>query len=231
MLITIDGGNGLGKSTAGRKLAARLGIDFFSTGRLIRWLALDYKTRIDAGQRHETIMPILHGSISNDTLRELKDRPSPELCDASLTPYFGTITADAAMLKVVDTILAEYRASTSVVFDGRNLYEVFPDADVHFYFASSKEDRLRVLAASEYLTLDQASLRLDARDAQERSFDVPYSRLHVLDPFAYSLEGLVDAMTNIVERGDQASVTGASPLGTVTGHATDQSLGGGRGQR
>lgn len=211
MLITIDGTSGNGKSTAGRLLAERVGADFFSTGRLIRYLASRYAQLEAQGRSPESIFDRLYTSVSLETIARLKDGPKdPVLYNDALTPYFGKITANESMLQIVDRELAEFCREKDVVFDGRNLFAIFPQADFRFYLESSREARVDILAESDGLSREEASRKISDRDGQERRFKVPYSELHVIDPFAQSLDQLLDLMYTIV-MGAQAADNRSQP--------------------
>lgn len=194
MLITIDGTNGQGKSTAGSLLADRLGITFFSTGLVIRFLAQAYQRLVGQGAGHDEIMPSLYPRVSADTVRDLQTRDNTDLYHDGLVPYFASITGDAEMLRHVDTALDDYRRDRDLVMDGRNLFEIFPDADVRFYFESTSQRRTEVLQHARNITNSEALERRRMRDEQERTFDVPRGELIVLDPLSYPLDDLIDLM-------------------------------------
>lgn len=200
MLITIDGTNCQGKSTAGQLLADRLGVSFFSTGLLIRFLAHEYQQLADRGGRHEDIMPTLCGRVSAETVLYLKSRDNAHLYDDSLVRYFAPITGDNEILRHVDTALDEYRRGRNVIMDGRNLFEIFPDADFKFYFESSLDRRAKIMQRSKRSTRSEALERLKLRDGQERALSVPRAELIVLDALSFTMDNLIDTMYKHVAR-------------------------------
>ena len=199
MLITIDGTNGQGKSTAGRMLADRLGITFFSTGLVIRFLAQAYQQLADQSVGHDEIVPSLYGLVSADTVLYLQNRDNADLYDAELVKHFSQITSDSEMLRNVDTALDDYRRTRDLIMDGRNLYEIFPDAEFRFYFESTIKMRAEILQRAKNITESEALERLRLRDGQERTFSVPRKELIVLDPLSSTLDALVDTMYRHVE--------------------------------
>ena len=203
MLITIDGKNGQGKSTSGALLAERLGIDFFSTGLLIRYLAYNYRKLSNDGFSKNDIFKRLYKMISIETIAFLKDRDNVDLYNLQLAEYFGVITSDKKMLSIVDDALREYSKNTDVVYDGRNLFEIFPEADYKFYFQSSDTRRREVLQTANNISQEKALNKLKLRDSQERQFDIPYSELIVIDPFSYPLEKVIEIMYEIIISGEK----------------------------
>ncbi|WP_161499026.1 (d)CMP kinase [Cryobacterium aureum] len=201
MLITIDGTNGQGKSTAGQMLADRLGISFFSTGLVIRFLAQAYQQLADRGVSHEEIMPSLYARVSSDTILHLQNRDNADLYDDGLVKYFASITGDGEMLNHVNTALDDYRRGRALVMDGRNLFEIFPDAEFKFYFESTSERRAEILQLSKSITRSEALARQRLRDDQERTFTVPRGELIVLDPLSRTLDDLIDTMHQRVADG------------------------------
>ncbi len=202
MLITIDGTNGQGKSTAGQMLADRLGISFFSTGLVIRFLSHEYQQLKDQGVGHSAILQSLYGSASADTVLYLQNRNNADLYDDGLVKHFGFITGDSEMLRHVDNALDDYRRGRNVVMDGRNLYEIFPDAEFKFYFESSLERRAEILQHSKSITRSEALEKLRLRDGQERTFSGPRTELIVLDPLSFTLDSLIDTMYRQVTNGE-----------------------------
>lgn len=202
MLITIDGKNGQGKSTSGALLAKRLGIDFFSTGLLIRLLAYNYRKFSADNLTEDDIFSRLYKIISVDTIPFLKERDNADLYDIQLAKYFGIITGNKKMLSIVDDALREYCKDKDIVYDGRNLFEIFPEANYKFYYQSSDTRRREILQESTNISREKALDKLRIRDDQERQFDIPYSGLIVVDPFAYSLDELIDVLYKKVTAGE-----------------------------
>lgn len=200
MLITIDGTNGQGKSTAGRMLADRLGITFFSSGLVIRFLAQAYQQLADRGVNHEEIMPALYDRVSVDTVLYLQDRNNADLYDGAQVKNFASITGDGEMLRHVNTALDDYRRGRDLVMDGRNLFEIFPDAEFRFYFESTPQRRAKILQQSKRITRSEALERQRLRDDQERTFRVPRGELIVLDPLSHTLDDLIETMHREVAR-------------------------------
>ncbi|MCC4306292.1 MULTISPECIES: (d)CMP kinase [unclassified Rhodococcus (in: high G+C Gram-positive bacteria)] len=182
-------------------LADRLGIFFFSTGLVIRFLAQAYQQLADRGVSHEEIMPSLYGRVSADTVLYLQNRNNADLYDDGLVKYFASITGDGEMLRHVNTALDDYRRGRDLIMDGRNLFEIFPDAEFKFYFESTPQRRAEILQQSKRITRSEALERQRLRDDQERTFNVPRRELIVLDPLSHTLDDLIETMHREVARG------------------------------
>lgn len=203
MLITIDGKNGQGKSTSGALLAEKLGAEFFSTGLLIRLLAYNYRNLYSEGWSEKEIFNYLYTIISVETITYLRERDNKDLYDIQLASYFGIITRNRKMLSIVDDALREYSKDKDVVYDGRNLFEIFPEADFKFYFQSTDKRRCEILQSSNNISKEKAMDKINIRDNQERQFKIPYGELIVIDPFSYPLEKVIEMMYEIVKAGKE----------------------------
>lgn len=200
MLITIDGKSGHGKSTVGPMLADKLGASFFSSGLLIRFLAHQYQQLSSEGIAEDDIFESLYNKISVETILHLQNHRNTELYETGLTEYFGIITSNKKMLKIVDGALGDYCKGKDVIMDGRNLYEIFPDANFKFYFESSLEKRSELMQLSKQVTIEESLERIQSRDCQERRLIVTYSELIVMDPLSHSLDELLELMYKRVVR-------------------------------
>jgi cytidylate kinase len=180
-VVAIDGPAGAGKSTAAKKLAARLGYAFLDTGAIYRAVALMARRRgIDwsdaegvaqvAQQLDISFVP--RGDVNTvlvdgqDVTREIR---APEMSDgASKVSAHGPVRAALLGLQ------RRLAASSNIVAEGRDMGTVvFPDAGAKFFLTASAEERARrrtheLQAAgrpAEHAAVLQDILERDQRDS------------------------------------------------------------------
>jgi cytidylate kinase len=217
MIITIDGPAGSGKSTAARKLAARLGIAYLDTGAMYRALAL----------------AALNNALRlNDegALVELARRSSIEL---DCGPTFTRVTLDGADVSEAIRSMAVNEATSfiariprvrqllvekqrqigaqlgSLVSEGRDQGSVvFPDADAKFFLHASIEKRAtrrfqELVADGEEASFEEILDNLRKRDgndeAQWAPLLEPASAIHI-DTTNMSIHEVVERLLEEVRR-------------------------------
>ncbi len=218
MIITIDGPAGSGKSTAARKLAARLGIPYLDTGamyRVVTLAALDVGLdltdepavaaiaasdayQLDLGPTH--IRVTLHGRDVTEAIRTMRVNDH--------TRYV------AALPKVRQALVARQREIGrrlgSLVTEGRDQGSVaFPDADVKFFLDAGPEQRAmrrlhELLADGEPATFEQVLANLTTRDRTDSQRDVgpltvPPGAIHI-DTSQLSIPQVLDLMLDHLRR-------------------------------
>lgn len=177
MIISIDGPAGSGKSTAARKLAAKLGIAYLDTGamyRAIAFAALEKNIRLkdeaalievakscdiqlDCGPTHTRVT--LNGRDVSEAVRSMA---------------VSQVTGHVARVQEIRDILVEKqreigRKLGALVTEGRDQGSVvFPDADVKFFLDASVDRR----AMRRYQELvadgEEASYELIIENLQDR---------------------------------------------------------------
>jgi len=177
MIISIDGPAGSGKSTAARKLAAKLGIPYLDTGAMYRAIALsalesairlkdedaliqiarDAEISLDCGPTHTRVT--LDGRDVSEAIRSM--------AVSQATSYVARVQAIRDIL--VDKQRAIGRRLGALVTEGRDQGSVvFPDADVKFFLDAAIEKR----AMRRYQELmadgEEASFELIMENLQER---------------------------------------------------------------
>jgi cytidylate kinase len=178
VIITIDGPAGSGKSTAARKLAARLGIPYLDTGAMYRVVTLagleagiDLRDeprlaelaagdtyRLDLGPTH--IRVTLHGRDVTEEIRSMRVNDN--------TRHVAALPAVRQALVARQREIG--RRLGSLVTEGRDQGSVaFPDADVKFFLDASPEKRAErrlheLLADGEDVIFQQVLANLRTRD-------------------------------------------------------------------
>ncbi|MDO8629733.1 MAG: (d)CMP kinase [Phycisphaerales bacterium] len=179
MVVTIDGPAGSGKSTAARKLAARLEIPYLDTGAMYRAIAHECLRR-DIELSDEQAVRALSKSIRMDldcgpTHTRIR-LDGHDVSEAIRTLAVSAATSRVARMQSVRTLLVEQQRRIgeklgSFVTEGRDQGSVvFPSADAKFVLdaalARRTERRFQEMTADgEDVTLDSVRANLVARDA------------------------------------------------------------------
>jgi cytidylate kinase len=150
-VVAIDGPAGAGKSTAAKKLAARLGYAFLDTGAIYRAVALVARRRgIDwadaegvAGVAQGIDIAFVPRGEVNTVMVEgqdvTKDIRTPEMSDGA-----SKVSAHGPVRAALLDLQRRLAASSSIVAEGRDMGTVvFPDAGAKFFLTASAEERAR----------------------------------------------------------------------------------------
>lgn len=182
MIITIDGPAGSGKSTAARKIAARLQIAYLDTGAMYRALALkclqegvdladaaqivDCARRaqitLDCGPSHTRV--VLDGDDVSEAIRSMATNQA--------TPYVSRVPGARQVL--VEQQRAIGSDLGSLVSEGRDQGTVvFPDADAKFFLDADVKKRAErrfheMCADGIETTYEQVLENLSMRDGNDR---------------------------------------------------------------
>ena len=146
IIIAIDGPAGVGKSTIGKMVAARLNYRFISTGKMYR--ALAWKA-LAAGADLENEAALME--LARGVRWELKDSgtPEPQLCvdgrplDREITDEtVGKASSAVSKFAEVRVFMRDMQrgigAEGGVVMEGRDIgTNVFPDAELKVYLDAS----------------------------------------------------------------------------------------------
>jgi CMP/dCMP kinase len=220
LIVAIDGPAGVGKSSAARRLAERLGIPYLNTGAMYRALALAALDHgIDPGDREgverlagEVDIRLAPGEGADIEVL-LDGRPvgerikSPEVSEAT-----STIATYPAVRRQMVALQQEGGRALGGVVEGRDIgTRVFPDADFKFFFDARPEVRAgrrlaELLPRRPELTLEEVLddlARRDHRDANRA--DSPLTRdatYRVVDTSDRGLEEIVAELEEVVRGGD-----------------------------
>ena len=178
MIVTIDGPAGSGKSTAARKLAARLEIAYLDTGAMYRAIAHEALQRgIDFGDERAVL------EVARSIRLELDCGPTHtrvrvnghDVSEAIRTMAVNAVTSQVARNQAVRKLLVEDQRKVgerlgSFVTEGRDQGSVvFPKADIKFVLQATlqrrSERRYQELAADgENVQIAEVMDNLSARD-------------------------------------------------------------------
>jgi cytidylate kinase len=218
IVIAIDGPAGVGKSTVGKMVAARVGYSFVSTGKMYRalaWKALELGADLedDAGlvalaRRLDWAFPKGAGPDADVALdgRRL-DR---EITDERV----GKASSGIARLAGVRLFMKEMQRQAGldggVVMEGRDIgSNVFPDAELKVYLDASPQARAerraqQLRAQGLEADFDQILDFIVKRDAQDSGRKnnplVKAPDAHYLDSTSVPRDKVVDAIVELFER-------------------------------
>lgn len=226
MIITIDGPAGSGKSTAARKLAAKLGVAYLDTGAMYRAIAfaaiqegvrlkdeaslIDVARRsdinLDCGPTHTRVT--LNGADVSEAIRSMAVNQA--------TNYVARIQSIRDLL--VEKQREIGRKLGSLVSEGRDQGSVvFPDADLKFFVDAAIERR--AMRRYQELSADgeEASYELILENLQERDGNdrrqwapllEPTTAIHI-DTTNMSIHEVVERLLEEVLRKKEARAGGS----------------------
>ncbi|HET8760139.1 MAG TPA: (d)CMP kinase [Nitrospiria bacterium] len=217
LIVAIDGPSAAGKSTAGTRVAKRLGYLYIESGAFYR--ALAWKVR------EQGIDPSDNGALqrlSGTTVIEVVRRPDGarilvdqrDVTDQLRTPDMSRIAAQIASNPLVREPMLRLQRTLAkdggVVMEGRDIGTVvFPEADVKFYLDADtrirgerryKELRAKGMDVELQTTIDEIVARdrkdMDRAVAPLRKADDAIA----VDSTGLTLDEVVDTMVAAVER-------------------------------
>lgn len=211
MVITIDGPAGSGKSTAARKLAARLEIPYLDTGAMYRAIAHAALTRgvsVDDPTALLKLAQSLHLEVDCGPTHTRVRVDGHDVSEAIRGMEVSAVVSAVARHPGIRALLVEQQRTIgqrlgSLVTEGRDQGSVvFPRADVKFVLdaglARRAERRYQELVADgEDVTLEQVRENLQVRDALDSRQWEPLRQgggAIVLDTTDLNLQDVVERM-------------------------------------
>jgi cytidylate kinase len=151
-VIAIDGPAGAGKSTAARRLAARLGFKLVDTGALYRGLALcaseagvDLNDAVSVGDLARTLdLDFDRGEDGRSRLLVGGIDRDDEIRTETVAAAASVVSRHPEVREALLGIQRRFGARGGVVLEGRDIGTVvFPDAEVKVFLTASPEERAK----------------------------------------------------------------------------------------
>ena len=139
-VITIDGPSGVGKTTIGQEIAAKLKYSFFSSGKLYRYVA---KYLDDQKNMNYKDIEIKIDSSGNCFINKIIYKDN-ELYNKKINQYSSEIAKDPTLRKLIKSTLLNYYEDIDrgLVIEGRDMGSVvFPNADFKLYLDADEKTR------------------------------------------------------------------------------------------
>jgi cytidylate kinase len=218
LIVAIDGPSGVGKSTAARRLARKLGVPFLDTGAMYRAIGLKVlESGVDPSDR-EAVVAI--SEAADVSLGRREDGSFEVLLDGEpvesriRTPEVGEATsAVSAHPEVRRRMVALQREAASHfggVLEGRDIgTRVFPGTPHKFFLDARSDIRCQrrfdeLSAAGRAVTFDQVVEEITRRDRRDSTrADSPLTRdgsYTFLDTSDVSIDEVVEEMARAIDR-------------------------------
>ncbi len=182
LVIAIDGPSGVGKSTAARRLARRLGVPYLNTGAMYRAVALealesgvnpdDEKAVADLAERIDLALDLdpgdggarvlLDGDAVGERIR------SPEVGETS-----SRLSTHPEIRRRLVALQQEFARRHGGVLEGRDIgTRVFPETPHKFFLDARQEVRYRrrydeLAAAGSDVSYGEVTVEIDRRDQRD----------------------------------------------------------------
>jgi len=180
-IITIDGPSGVGKSTAARSVAEKLGLSYLDTGAMYRAIALQAmreRVNIDVTKELGSLLDRTEITFRRDRSHTLLVLVNNEdITDKIRTPEISRLSSDIATKGIVRTRLIEIQRRVGkeggIVAEGRDMGTyVFPDAKYKFYLDAELEMRAKrrwnqLHESGSDANIEDISKQIAARDKQD----------------------------------------------------------------
>jgi cytidylate kinase len=213
MIVTVDGPAGSGKSTAAKRLAARLGYDFLDTGAMFRAVAFAAIRDGIEPRESEEFRNWLNGLRLEASPTELR-LDGEVIAPWIRTPPISAMASRLAVLPCVRSQLAELQRSAA---KGRNLVTegrdqgtaVFPHAECKLFltadrFVRTQRRHSELLEQGHTVALEDVLAAQDERDRRDREREVaplqPAADAVIIDTSNLTLDEVVTRMATEVRR-------------------------------
>ncbi|MBI5883403.1 MAG: (d)CMP kinase [Elusimicrobia bacterium] len=151
-IIAIDGPAGVGKSTVGRLVAAKLGYDFINTGEMFRaltWKALSSGVEVSDFPAVAALACRLRWEFRPTPDRTLKtfidgENAAPYLREERVSSNSSAVAANPEVRRFMCRLQRRLGGAGEIVMEGRDIgTHVFPDADHKIYLDADIDERAR----------------------------------------------------------------------------------------
>lgn len=218
IVIAIDGPAGVGKSTVGKMVAARVGYSFVSTGKMYRalaWKALELGLDLEDDAGLVALAGRLKWEFPKGAGPEADVAIDGRRLELEITDErVGKASSGIAKLAGVRLFMKDMQRQAGVeggvVMEGRDIgSNVFPDAELKVYLDASPQARAerRVFQLrAQGLEADLAQIldfivKRDAQDSGRKNNPLVRAKdAHYLDSTSIPREKVVDAIVELFER-------------------------------
>ena len=210
-VIAIDGPAGAGKSTIGRALAARLGLQYLDTGAMYRavtvaamreGIAVDASDAV-ASLARRVVLDVGAGGVVVDGFDATAAIRSPEVnaCVSSVAANPGVRS------EMVERQRAWARERGGGVLEGRDIGSVvFPGAALKVFLTASPLERARRRALESGGDVEEIAASIESRDRKDRErTDSPLTEATgavIVDTTGRSVEDVLDELTALLEESE-----------------------------
>ncbi|MEX2625986.1 MAG: (d)CMP kinase [Ilumatobacteraceae bacterium] len=228
MVVAIDGPAGAGKSTVGRAVAARLGLEYLDTGAMYRAVTYGALRRGVPVHDHAAVADLaaeLAIEIGDGVVRVDGVDATSEIRGRQVTDAVSAVAANSAVrVELVGRQRAWVRERGGGVLEGRDIGTVvFPDATSKLFVTASPRVRAERRVAELGGDVDDIEAAIVERDRQDSSrHDSPLTEAAgalVIDTSTMSIDEVVDRIVadvrREVDRGPSASAAERSSGGAV----------------
>ena len=222
LVVAIDGPSGVGKSTVGKAVAARLGLPYLDTGAMYRAVGLAVKRKgiaLPLEDREAVVAVASHvdvrvtGSAADARTWLNGEDVSREIRTPEISAYASAVSAVPGVRRRLAGMQRSLALEGGGVLEGRDIgTKVVPETPHKFFLTATVEVRARrrfaeLSARGAPQTFAQVLSDMEARDhADSTRADSPlrddgtYTRI---DTSALSVEEVVDRVVSAVGRGVQ----------------------------
>jgi cytidylate kinase len=210
-IIAIDGPAGAGKSTVGRAVAARLGVDYLDTGAMYRAVTFAVLRRAvdphDLGAVEEVamMMELDISDVKGATVVVVDGEDATiDIRGREVTESVSAVAANSAVrVEMVERQRAWVREHGGGVVEGRDIGSVvFPDADLKLYVTASARVRAERRVAEIGGDVDDVEASIIERDRKDSSrADSPLveaSGATLVDTTGISIRDVVDHVLHLL---------------------------------